>query len=62
MQLDRIKEKEANTWRSNHFSRLSANDNCVIFEVIVFPLSNIPHFIVGSLSLPYLSSEWLKDI
>jgi len=26
-------------------------------KLLVFPLSNIPHFVVGSLSLPYLSSR-----
>jgi hypothetical protein len=46
---DRIKEKKANTWRPNHFFRLSASDNCVIFEVTCFSIIQHPTLSCGFL-------------
>jgi hypothetical protein len=46
---DRTKEIEANTWRPNHFSRLSASDNCVIFEITCFSIIQHPTLCCGFL-------------
>ena len=39
------------------FPDYSASDNCVIFEVTCFSITQHPTRFVGSLSLPYLSSQ-----
>jgi len=52
---DRITEKEANgPITFPDFHRVTT---VLYSKLLAFPLSNIPHFVVGSLSLPYLSSQ-----
>jgi len=57
---DQIKEKEANTWQPNHFSRLSESDNCVISEVTRFSIIQHPTLCCGFLIITLFKFTTIK--
>jgi hypothetical protein len=63
---DRIKEKQANTLRPNHVSRILASDNCFIFEVACFSITQHPTlccgFLIITLYMFTMINEHLTEI